>query len=898
MANEAQLPHGTLIGLATLLFGIVGLLDALDLFQPGSAQAPVSWRETVLGGVGDAEPTWRQPRVTVPIAVAILLIGGLALGLPGLPWVTLAALAALGPSALRRPGLGLFVVVSLFYLPGLGTFDLWDPWETHYGEVAREILSRDDWISLWWAQENWFWSKPILIFWSEALTMSALGIEFTPDANPAHPEWALRLPIYALSMGALLATYTTFGKLFGRRAGFLCGLVMATMPQFLFLSHQAITDMPLAANLTMACAVLVLAFATDPDAESQGVRFGPVVVDARTVAIGALLLLALPQALYLLSRNVTLVDGFRFAWHGDQFLYGSAGNLGVPGNARLRDELPVFGGLAFQPFVQGLIWLAGVTVAVLLLRRERRVQAHLMAAFYLFCALGVLGKGIPGFALPGLVALLYLVASRRWSLLFEGRIRIGLGALLIAVVGLPWYVAMYFRHGPGFTDRILIHDHINRLAQGVHGDNGSIQYFIWQLGYATFPWIALMPAAILFWVWWRDQDAHRMTAGPGPYRKGLLEVGTDPAAFHRRETLTFIGIWFFAAFTLFSAMVTKFHHYIFPAVPPAAILVGLLVDRLWSAPKPEVPARATWIGTALALVAPAALVAGVGALYGNLRGVIPKGHEGTEDWVFDHGWGTGGAIALILVGVLLLFGALSMLESGRIGGRFWKRPALDARAAQVSLSLGVAMAAGAVVLAFVGRDLSWETTAKPQGYERLIHLFVYNYGRPWPEQFDYRPVLSGFAITATVLVALAAIRLLRPTASRALVGLALLFGTWTLNVYMTDLAPHWGLRNLVKTYYDKRDADPEQEFGYEPLIAWQMNWKGENFYSGNRVFVFVDLDNKKVNEWIAENQGRTAWFMFEHTRMGGFRSIMRGRKFKEITDERFNNKFVLVRAEL
>jgi len=35
-------------------------------------------------------------------------------------------------------------------------------------------LSRDDWISLWWAQENWFWSKPILIFWSEALSMGTL----------------------------------------------------------------------------------------------------------------------------------------------------------------------------------------------------------------------------------------------------------------------------------------------------------------------------------------------------------------------------------------------------------------------------------------------------------------------------------------------------------------------------------------------------------------------------------------------------------------------------------------------------------------------------------------------------------------------------------------------------
>ena len=26
----------------------------------------------------------------------------------------------------------------------------WDPWETHYGEVARQILVRSDPIDLWW----------------------------------------------------------------------------------------------------------------------------------------------------------------------------------------------------------------------------------------------------------------------------------------------------------------------------------------------------------------------------------------------------------------------------------------------------------------------------------------------------------------------------------------------------------------------------------------------------------------------------------------------------------------------------------------------------------------------------------------------------------------------------
>ena len=76
---------------------------------------------------------------------------------------------------------------------------------------------------------------------------------------------------------------------------------------------------------------------------------------------------------------------------------------------------------------------------------------------------------------------------------------------------MPWYVAMYVRHGAAFTDRLLIHDHINRLTSGVHGDNGSIQYFIWQLGYGVFPWIALVPAALGSWL----LDPRRHASGRG-----------------------------------------------------------------------------------------------------------------------------------------------------------------------------------------------------------------------------------------------------------------------------------------------------------------------------------------------------------------------------------------------
>ena len=40
-----------------------------------------------------------------------------------------------------------------------------------------------------------------------------------------------------------------------------------------------------------------------------------------------------------------------------------------------------------------------------------------------------------------------------------------------------------------------------------------------------------------------------------------------------------MALWAAAAFVLFNAMITKFHHYIFPAVPPLSLLVGIVLDR-------------------------------------------------------------------------------------------------------------------------------------------------------------------------------------------------------------------------------------------------------------------------------------------------------------------------------
>jgi 4-amino-4-deoxy-L-arabinose transferase-like glycosyltransferase len=99
-----------------------------------------------------------------------------------------------------------FIVLAgvLLYIPFCGSYGFWDPWESHYAEVARQIRVRNDWISLWWPgspqDRAEFWSKPVFTFWVEAFMFALFGIggRNSPEGQMAlssAPEWAARIPM-------------------------------------------------------------------------------------------------------------------------------------------------------------------------------------------------------------------------------------------------------------------------------------------------------------------------------------------------------------------------------------------------------------------------------------------------------------------------------------------------------------------------------------------------------------------------------------------------------------------------------------------------------------------------------------------------------------------------------
>jgi hypothetical protein len=191
--------------------------------------------------------------------------------------------------------------------------------------------------------------------------------------------------------------------------------------------------------------------------------------------------------------------------------------------------------------------------------------------------------------------------------------------------------------------------------------------------------------------------------------------------------------------------------------------------------------------------------------------------------------------------------------------------------------------------------------------QHFLWLFSYDYihsprGRPWPDQLDFRLPLEIFgALFAILTVALAVRRFVRP-ATWTLCGVAVLFTWFLLDVFMPKIAPYWSQKDTIATYYANRRSREER------LVAYQMYWRGETFYTKNEIYeglpedrTVFDMDgaDEKLTEWISRNRGKRTFFMYERGREARLRSLLpdTARSTWKVLDER-NNKFSLAQADL
>ncbi|MBA3540607.1 MAG: glycosyltransferase family 39 protein, partial [Deltaproteobacteria bacterium] len=648
----------------------------------------------------------------------------------------------------RRLGVELAFVVLVacaVLVPGIWRYSLVDPWETHYGEVARNMLVDHDYVHTQWPGTNLedqpnegFRSKPVLSFWMMAAGLQAVGVGeqggYSGEmVDSVRVMIGIRLPFILSAIAGLVLMWWMLARLVSRRVAWLALLVVGSTPFFCLIARQAIPDMPLVACTMGAIALFTMSV---EDGERAIVprwyltRRWRIPLDARHVLFGlaggfvviqiaydtlyfarsrefAMMGLGPNPALWLpllaiIGLGVLARDGFTILRLPLILL------TGAPLALAFRDPAPTppAGVTAWRGFFDTTVahWqrysLDRYLVRVFVLVRALRYrttwaetgdiadhilqmkpittmrQVYILGCYALLGVL-ILAKGPPGLALVGGVGLFHVLLLGRWRALYEGAFELKRGIALAIIIFLPWHLAMWMKAGSAFVSEYLYVHILNRATSGVDNSPGTFEYYTDQLGHGMWLWAALLPAALV-----------------GNFIRARIATREGRVRF-------MVAVWAVVAVFFYSFIQTKFHHYFLPAIPPLGILIAFYLDDL-------------------------------------------------------------------------------------LAGRDRLHPLMAA------LGCGIVL--------FICRDLMFEP-------DRWIEMFVFRYDRPWPhadpwkvdpsDAFLVLGLIGAFAIIVT------ATRFVR-TGVFLLGATGLAICLWSLHVYMPIAGTHWGMRDAIRTYYEQR----------------------------------------------------------------------------------------------
>ena len=478
-------------------------------------------------------------------------------------------------------------MILAIYFVSMSAAGAWDPWETHYGEVARQMLVRHDPVDTYWrggnggpdgSFEKAFWSKPALPFWLMALSMKIFGVGTSGD--PAEmvagfwPELAIRLPsmIAGLSSAAFLGW--VIWRLVSPRAGVLAAVVLCTMPQWAIVSRQALTDMFFVGPVVLAAGAWAMAW-LQPDRElrRRGRGRKSIPWDRAHLAFLVLFVIAVVVPLAVIHQHSYDPSAWKAIGKNKRFAEG------------LRDiqtHMFIYWALCVVVLVRSVTWV-------------RRSQAW-MGILYLAAGLSLIGKGMIGPGLIGLVVLVHLIVSKRWKLLLVCGLPTGI--LLFALAGFPWHHAMLLYRGEKFFSELIVVNNLQRFSTGEQKQAvGGFSFYLETFGLAALPWAAVMPLSL--WAGARafatqivgrkpaaddaEDDANKdADGGAQGVQASAVQADCEPDETQdpRTAMARFVLLWGLASLFTLSYAATKYYHYLLPCLPPLAALVGLWLDDL------------------------------------------------------------------------------------------------------------------------------------------------------------------------------------------------------------------------------------------------------------------------------------------------------------------------------
>ncbi len=185
-------------------------------------------------------------------------------------------------------------------------------------------------------------------------------------------------------------------------------------------------------------------------------------------------------------------------------------------------------------------------------------KKYYLVLAYIGAALAFLTKGPIGLVIPLLVVGVFIIMTRRWNLI----VRLGLpwGLVVIAVILLPWYWAMYRAHGSDYLYVLFIIQNFKRFATTNYAGKSDPFFYLHTFAWMFLPWIVA-----LFW-----QLVRRFPA----LRRARFDLNRMSPQEPAPGLMT---IWLVAPIILMSFSQTKLPQYIFFVLPAAAVIAGMFL---------------------------------------------------------------------------------------------------------------------------------------------------------------------------------------------------------------------------------------------------------------------------------------------------------------------------------
>jgi hypothetical protein len=167
-----------------------------------------------------------------------------------------------------------------------------------------------------------------------------------------------------------------------------------------------------------------------------------------------------------------------------------------------------------------------------------------LVTFFVFCAFAVLTKGPLGLILPFFTLVTFLLLNKDLRFLCSGNFLWGL--ICFALISLPWYSLIIYKHGWAFINEFFYNDHIRRILAAEHNNDTWYYYPLFTFA-GIFPWSIFMLLGL-----------KRLFSGFS----------------YKQPFYLFLACWIGVVFCVFQIAHSKLLHYLLPAYPALALASG------------------------------------------------------------------------------------------------------------------------------------------------------------------------------------------------------------------------------------------------------------------------------------------------------------------------------------